>query len=71
MKNISILLMLMLVGTVQAEEKFKPKVKVSKNVSVGKVTPPQKDPRTHTPKEIKKHKESNIGKSTVGITVDF
>lgn len=44
---------------------------MSDNVRIGVVKPPQKDPRIYTPKEVRKHKESNAGKSTIGITIDY
>ena len=70
---LTILILSVTAGYAQADEKkeIKTQVKVSKNISIGKVTPPQKDSRTHTEKEIKEHRESNAGKSTVGVTIEY
>ncbi|SFD37104.1 hypothetical protein [Pseudoalteromonas denitrificans] len=63
--------MLGLSGAAFSKDKIKTDVKVSKNTSIGVIKPQKKDKRTHTDKEIKKHKESMSGKSTVGVKHTF
>lgn len=51
--------------------KTKEKVKVTKKISFGKIRAQTKDTRTHTPKEIKEHKDTMGGKATVGFSAEF